>query len=234
MTQANGLLSGLEINGKAMDTGVNGDIRGGTLAAQFEVRDVISVEAQEDLDAMAKDLIERFQDPALDTTLAAGDPGLFTDNGAAFDPVNTLGIANRIELNTKVAMDGDAESWRLRDGLNAAAPGEVGNAALLDGYSTALEASKAISSVGLGTGIMSATTISGNLISRFAQHSALSDQALTYATNSFNEMSQMEKAQQGVDSDAELQNLMLIEQAYTANAKVMTVLDELMDTLLRM
>ena len=45
-------------------------------------------------------------------------------------------------------------------------------------------------------------------------------------------MSQLELAQ-AVDSDEELQNLMLIEQAYAANAKVMTVVDQLMDTLLR-
>ena len=36
----------------------------------------------------------------------------------------------------------------------------------------------------------------------------------------------------GVDTDAELQDLMLIEQHYAANARVMTVVDELMQRLL--
>jgi flagellar hook-associated protein 1 len=35
-----------------------------------------------------------------------------------------------------------------------------------------------------------------------------------------------------VDTDAELQDLMLIEQHYAANARVMTVVDELMQRLL--
>ena len=36
----------------------------------------------------------------------------------------------------------------------------------------------------------------------------------------------------GVDSDAELQALMLVEQAYAANAKVLSVIDDLMKLLL--
>jgi flagellar hook-associated protein 1 FlgK len=37
---------------------------------------------------------------------------------------------------------------------------------------------------------------------------------------------------QGVNIDEELQQLMLIEQSYAANATVMRTLDEMMDTLL--
>ncbi|WP_170865639.1 flagellar basal body rod C-terminal domain-containing protein [Wenxinia saemankumensis] len=38
----------------------------------------------------------------------------------------------------------------------------------------------------------------------------------------------------GVDSDAELQNLMLLEQAYAANAKVIEAVDGLLQRLLEM
>lgn len=232
MTLGNGLLSGLEINGIAIDTGLGGAIKGGSLAAHFEVRDTISVEAQEDLDMMASDLILRFQDTSLDTTLGATDPGLFTDAGNFFDPVNTSGIANRMQLNEKVSMDGDGETWRLRDGLNAAAVGDAGNASLLQGYADALGALRSISSPGLGTSTVTAATLSANLLSHFTQSGNAADQALSFASASYSAMSQLELAQ-AVDTDEELQNLMLIEQAYAANAKVMTVVDELMDTLLR-
>jgi len=232
MTQANGLLSGLEINGVAVDTDPGGPLRGGTLAAQFELRDEIAVEAQDDLDAMARDLIERFQDPAVDATLGATDPGLFTDGGAFFDPLNAVGIANRMVLNEKVAMDGDSETWRLRDGLNAAVPGNAGEARLLQGYTDALGVMRTVSSAGLGTSTVTASTLSANLLSHFSQGTNAAEQALSFAAASFSEMSQMELAQ-GVDTDEELQNLMLIEQAFAANAKMMTVVDELMETLLR-
>jgi flagellar hook-associated protein 1 FlgK len=232
MTLGNGLLSGIEINGIAIDTGPGGALKGGTLAAHFEVRDTISVEAQDDLDAMAGDLIQRFQDTSLDTTLGATDPGLFTDAGNFFDPANTIGISNRLELNEKVSMDGDGETWRLRDGLNAAAVGNAGDASLLQGYADALGSLRTITSPGLGTTTVSAATLSANLLSHFSQTGNSADQALSFASASFSAMSQLELAQ-AVDSDEELQNLMLIEQAYAANAKVMTVVDQLMDTLLR-
>lgn len=233
MTQANGLLSGLEINGIAIDTRSGGPLGNGTLAAQFEVRDELAVEAQEDLDAMAMDLIQRFQDPAMDATIGATDPGLFTDGQSHFDPANTTGIANRIELHDSVSMSGAAETWRLRDGLYAAAQGEAGNATLLNAYSDALSKTQTVSSVGLGSADMDATTVSASLLSRFAQDKVAADQALTFANSSFAEAEQLELGQ-GVDSDYELQNLMLIEQAYAANARMMTVVDELMQTLLRM
>lgn len=233
MTQANGLLSGLEINGIAVDTGPDGAIKGGTLSAQFEVRDTISVEAQDDLDTMASDLILRFQDPSLDTTLGATDPGLFTDSGGFYDTVNKVGIANRLELNETVSMDGDAETWRLRDGLNAAGVGDAGNASLLQGYADALGSMRSISSAGLGTTTVTAATLSANLLSHFSQSTHAADQSLSFASASFSAMSQLELAQ-AVDSDEELQNLMLIEQAYAANAKVLMVVDELMETLLRL
>ncbi|MFW8633946.1 flagellar hook-associated protein FlgK [Cribrihabitans pelagius] len=232
MTQAGGLLSGLEVDGKAIDTSTSGPLRGGTLITQFEIRDVDSVNAQEDLDAMARDLIERFQDPALDTTLGATDAGMFTDDGGFFDATNTVGIANRIELNDLVALGGQAETWRFRDGFNAAGQGDPGNSSLLQGYSDALSAVRTVSSVGLGTADMTATTLSANLLSRFARDDDTASRASTFAATSFNELSSAELAL-GVDTDAELQNLMLVEKIYAANARMISVVDELMETLLR-
>ncbi len=81
MTVGNGLLSGLSMNGNPVR--VSGDfaqIRGGALAAQFEIRDDLSLAAQAELDTVAADLIERFETPGLDPTALATDPGVFTDN----------------------------------------------------------------------------------------------------------------------------------------------------------
>lgn len=79
---------------------------------------------------------------------------------------------------------------------------------------------------------MTAATLSANLLSRFAQDNETASRASTFAATSFNELSQAELAL-GVDTDAELQNLMLVEKYYAANARVLTVVDELMETLLR-
>lgn len=233
MTLANGLISGLEVNGRAIDTSVDGPLRGGKMAAQFQIRDETAVNAQADLDAMAQDLIERFQDPALDATIGVTDAGIFTDGGGPYDPANIVGISNRIELNDLVALSGAAETWRFRDGLYAAAPGDPGDSNLIQSYVDALNENRPVSSFGLGTANMSAATLSANLLSRFAQDNETASRASTFAASSFNELSQAELAL-GVDTDAELQNLMLVEKYYAANARVISVVDELMDTLLRM
>ncbi|MQQ08168.1 flagellar hook-associated protein FlgK [Epibacterium sp. SM1979] len=232
MTVDNGLLSGLEIDGRPISTDPNGRLRGGTLAAAFQIRDDYAIEAQQDLDSMARDLIERFQDPAVDPTLSATDAGIFTDNGSAFDPTNEEGLAGRISLNERVALDGDAETWRFRDGLNAVTQGDAGDATLLRSYTDALEASRTITTTTLGTVEVTAATLAADIISRFAQDNETSTNRVAFTVASFIETSEMEQAQ-GVDTDVELQNLLIIEQAYQANARVITVVNELMDTLLR-
>ncbi|WP_374376590.1 flagellar hook-associated protein FlgK, partial [Tabrizicola sp.] len=96
MTQASGGLSGITINGRPYDTaGSASPILGGSLGALFAVRDDLAVSAQGKLDAVARDLVERFASPAVDPTLAPGAPGLFTDAGAAFDPLDEAGLAGR-------------------------------------------------------------------------------------------------------------------------------------------
>ena len=195
--------------------------------------DVTAVDAQEDLDATAKDLIERFQDPALDATIGAGDARNNTEDGSIFDPANTVGIANRIELNDLVSLGGTGETWRFRDGLYAATTGDPGDSSLLQSYTDALAETRSVSSVGLGTSNMSASTLTANLLSRFAQDNETAARTSTFAATSFNEMSQAELAL-GVDTDAELQSLMLVEKYYAANARMISVIDELMDTLIRM
>ncbi|MEM9127411.1 MAG: flagellar basal body rod C-terminal domain-containing protein, partial [Pseudomonadota bacterium] len=59
------------------------------------------------------------------------------------------------------------------------------------------------------------------------------DQRLTFAKGAQQQMAQVE-AEQGVDTDQELQRLIQIEQAYAANARLISVVDELMETLLRL
>ncbi len=59
LTQANGLLSGLTIDGKPVNTSESGPLSGGSLGAQFQIRDVQAVAFQAQLDGVARDLIER-------------------------------------------------------------------------------------------------------------------------------------------------------------------------------
>ena len=87
MSIENGALSGLTVNGYPVRTDSDsGALSGGSLGAQFEIRDELGTTAQLRMDAYARDLIERFQDPNVDASLNPGDSGLFTDGNTAFDP----------------------------------------------------------------------------------------------------------------------------------------------------
>ncbi|WP_170583023.1 flagellar hook-associated protein FlgK [Ruegeria arenilitoris] len=232
MTVGNGLLSGLELNGRPVRTsGDSAQIRGGALAAQFDIRDVLAIDAHEDLDAVARDLIERFETAGLDPTAMPTDPGLFTDAGARFDATAPAGLASRLELNPIVDPDAGGDSWKLRAGLGAVAPNDPGEATQLQAFGAVLTTPRPAPA--FGTGALRASEVSAALLSKAgtAAHTAQSRQS--YASNAQLQMEQL-VAEQGVDSDTELQRMMQIEQAYAANARIITVVDELMDLLLRM
>lgn len=234
MTQANGLLSGLEIDGRAVSTAINGPIGGGQLAAHFHVRDVAAVEAQEDMDALAGDLISRFQDPAVDPTLGATDVGLFTNNGGFYDDTTDLvDISSRITFNATVALSGAGETWRLRDGLNAAGVGMRGDTTILNNYADALNTARAVTSSGLGSGSYDAFDIASNLLTHFTQEVSWGEQELAYSSTVYQDM-QARAAEEGVDTDAELQNLMLLETIYGANARLLQAVDEMLDQIMRL
>jgi len=233
MTLGGGSLSGLSINGIAVRTdSARGALSGGSIAAQFEIRDELGVNAQSQIDAFARDLIERFQDPAADPTLAATDPGIFTDSGAFFDPLNEVGIATRISINTAVDEEQGGDAWRIRDGINAVAQGDVGDARGIQSLTDALTSTRTPLSGGFGAGAFSSINLLSSMTSQFGADRARADQALSFASASFDEITQLLLAE-GVDTDQELQRLLLVEQTYAANARMIEAADEMMQTILR-
>lgn len=232
MTLGNSLLSGLQINGVDVNlSGGNNPIGGGRLAALFEVRDDLGVDAQTQVDALARDLIERFQQPGLDPTRAPGDPGLFTDIGAFFNPANEVGIASRIAINAAVDPNQGGEVRRLRDGLGAALPGSVGQAGLLQQLQGALTLTQSLPSGGLGVVARSLSGHIGSFSSLIGQDRLTKEQNLSFTTSTQDALKALE-LQGGVDSDAELQQLLLIEQAFGANARMIQTIDDMMQTIL--
>lgn len=230
MTLSGTQLNGLTLNGTPVDTSGMYHFAGGSLAAQFEIRDVTAVEHQAQLDGIARDLIQRLGPGGPDTTLSATDPGLFTDAGLSFAPANETGIAGRIALNGLVSPGGGG-AWRLRDGLGAATKGEVGDARLLQGISDAL----AVSSTPASSGLAPVARSFSNHIAEFAStvvgERVRAENAKTYASIQNTALTELELAK-GVDTDQELQRLMQIEQHYTANAKVMSTIDDLLERLM--
>jgi len=235
MTIGSGALSGISINGQDIDIGDPADpglLDGGSLGALFGLRDYTMPDMADALDALAEDLVNRFQDPGVDPTLAVGDAGLFTDNGAAYDGVSREGLAGRLEPNAAVDPDQGGALWRLRDGMNAAAQGPAGDASILSAlYDVAIETRAADPALGIASGGGVAALAAGFTERVGAERQAAeTEQGYLAAVNTG--LRESESAATGVSTDVELQRLLLLEQAYAANARVISAADGMMRSLL--
>jgi len=234
MTVEGGSLSGLTINGRPVSSlGDASAIAGGTLAANFAIRDRLAPEAQAKLDAVARDLVERFSDPAVDPTLAPGQAGLFTDDGGPFVVADEQGLAQRLAVHAAVDPAQGGALWRLRDGIGAVAPGPAGQSALLAALDAALTDRRTPASGGFMAGGRSFATLASDLLSHVSSARLAADAESSFAAAKSDALRKLE-LDMGVDTDAELQQLLMVEQAYAANARVVKMVDEMIKLLLGM
>ncbi|EKD61531.1 MAG: Flagellar hook-associated protein FlgK, partial [uncultured bacterium] len=119
------------------------------------------------------------------------------------------------------------------DGLGATVPGAVGNAQLLKDMQSSLLAQRIPASGGFSNGARSFAILSADMVSGVASARVSAEGEASYASARLDTLRSME-LEDGVDTDQEMQSLMLIEQAYAANAKVMTTIDDMIQTLLGM
>jgi flagellar hook-associated protein 1 len=231
MTMGSGALSGITLNGQALRLDSAGPLGGGALAAQITLRDEIAPQAQDDLDSLARDLIERFSAPTVDPTLSPGMPGLFTDAGQNLDPANLAGLAQRLRLNAAADPDQGGAVWRLRDGLGATTPGPSGASDQISSLQTALTQMMPNSFGAVLPGNRSFAGLASQVGSAVSSARLTAETEASFSQSRLSALQTLERAG-GVDSDSELQDLMLIEQAYAANAKVIETVDRLIQRLM--
>jgi flagellar hook-associated protein 1 FlgK len=236
--EAANTLGGLTWNGVAASPTANAYFRGGSLEALFRARDVTLPGFSGQLDLVAQDVVTRFQSmPGY--TGAGGAPitvetGLFTDGAARYDETTpaVAGLAGRIALNPAVAAPGGFAFLRTGDWPGAIEPPATGAAA----FPTALY--DAFTTPRAGSGL---TGVAGPrdpvaLVDEFA---ALTETAAgraesetAFRTGAATAVRAEEKTANGVDTDAELRNLLAIEKAYAANARVLQTADAMLALLL--
>lgn len=225
-----GSLSGLVVDGVDITPGFARGSTSGAIAGLFSVRDDVAPSAAADFDALAEGLIARFETAGLDPTLAPGSPGLFTDAGAALAPPPAPGLAARLQLNAAVDPSAGGAPWRLRDGLGAATQGPSGSNAQLRAFIAVMDEPR-ISSLAGGksvTALEAAGSLGGGAGAKLAAAEAAHQASADYASL----LNDAALAVTGVDTDAELQNLLLIEQAYAANAKIIEAVNQMIARLM--
>lgn len=203
-----------------------GSMDGGSLSALFQIRDEIAPQFQAEIDRYATELIDRFRSLAPAARDAAGN-GLFVDGGTG------VGAAGRITVNAAVDPTQGGAAWRLRDGLAAASPGAEGNGAILQALADAMSTARPATGWVSQNAASDAATMASEISSFFAARAATGDEARAFLAARQSTLAEGEAGLTGVDTDAELQNLTLVQQAFAANARVLSVIDELMQLLLR-
>jgi len=227
LTLASGGLSGLSINGTPIAGDGVGRLGGGRLGQAFVLRDVVLPGAQDSLDTLARDLVERLSG-GTDPTLGAGAPGLMTDAGAGLAVSPAPGLAGRIALNAAVDPARGGALRLLRDGLESVAPAHVGSTLQLDRWTDALRDPRPLASGGQARSAAdhAAAALAGIGAARVSAERESAFLGARWGTLKNAELSD------GVDTDVELQSLLQIEQAYAANAQVLRTVDSLIRILL--
>lgn len=232
-TIANGGLSGITTNGIPVAIGESdgGLFDGGSLSAAFQARDQDIPRIIDDLDALAGDLMTRTQNLAADVTQPPGSAGLFTDGGAAFDPANQEGAALRLALNPVVDEANGGDPARLRDGLGATAAGVEGDSRILRALQDVF-----LEPVTLSGGFSPARSVAGfasALSAGLLADASVASSAAAAETGRADVLRAAELSEIAVDTDQELSRLLQVEQAFAANARVIEVVDTLMQRLLQ-
>lgn len=229
MTLSSGALSGISLNGNPIDTTSDrNSLAGGSLSSLFTTRDELSVNAQNDLDSIARNLIDRFSDSTVDNTSVGG---VFTDAGVIFDPTNEVGLSSRLAIAPQVDPVQGGETWRLRDGLGAINLGEVGDASKLQAMVDILRAPVFPASGSFSSVSRSLIDLTADFLSSVGSQKHSIERDMSFAVAKTTALQFQEKSA-GVDSDQEMQKLLQIERSYAANAKVIQSLDQMLDLLM--
>jgi flagellar hook-associated protein 1 FlgK len=159
---------------------------------------------------------------------------MFTDGGANADVSTLNGLSGRIVINAAVDPAQGGAIWRIRDGIGAVAPAATGSDSFVRAMISAMSDSRPTHAALQSSGSLSASESAAHLASlaggarasAVGQHTASS--ALSQA------LYDAEKFETGVDTDRELQNLLIIEQAYAANARVLQTINQMIQRLMEL
>ena len=168
-------------------------------------------------------------------TAGPASPILGGSLGALFAVRDELAVSAQAKLDAAARdlVERFASLFRLRDGLGAATEGPPGNATLLGALHTALTATRPLSSTGFAAGTRSFATLTGDVMSDASALRLSAQSEQSFASAKLTALTDLE-AQNGIDTDQEMQDLLVIEKNYAANAKVIQAVADMIDTLIRL
>jgi flagellar hook-associated protein 1 FlgK len=198
-------------DGSAESSVITGDISSGKLGGYLEVRDGLIPDYQDQLNTLASTIMEKVN------ALHTSGYDSYGDSGASFfTGTSAADMAVSSDILTDPGKIAASSSATTDDGSNASAIAKLQNSLVLKSGTTTFSNyyNALVSDVG------------ETVKSTDASYSSQSD-TVTFCQNQRDSVS-------AVSTDEELTNLTLYQNAYSAAAKVMTVLDEMLKTLIDM
>ena len=214
---------------------------GGKLGALVQLRDQILPQQQAQLDELSHKMAMRFDAQGLKLFVDSSTGTVPADNVADY-----LGMSSRIKVNSAIVNDPS----KLQKGTSGTPPNPGSNAVIskILNYTFGLEADAAgaahtaYRSTGLGasgalaTNMPSSATLSDfaqNFIASNAQYYSNLQGAQKYESDYQQNLEKSYLDQSGVSIDSEMANMIQLQKAYAANAKVFSSSTEMFDTLLQ-
>ncbi|MGX7707015.1 flagellar hook-associated protein FlgK [Methylobacterium sp. Gmos1] len=223
-------------------TGANSPMRlsSGRLAGLASLRDEAAVTYENQLDAIAGALVDTFKeagDPAA-AGYAGPRTGLFTAGTGGALPASAAGLAGRIALNAAADPQAGGDVTVLRDGgMNGGAyrsnpGGDAAYAGRLRGLADGLAAARSFTP---GPPLNETTTLAGFAADSAgwleASRKAASGDA-DYQKTLLSRATDALSNAVGVNGDDETAQMLQLERSYTASAKILTMVDDLLQTLM--
>ncbi|GJD63854.1 flagellar hook-associated protein FlgK [Methylobacterium frigidaeris] len=217
-------------------------LESGRLAGLAALRDESAVTYEKQLDAIAGALIETFQEAdtrsTSDPAYAGPKAGLFTAETGNAMPASVTGLAGRIALNAAADPQAGGTVTVLRDGGMNGGPyranpgGDAAYAGRLRGLIAGLATARSFTP---GPPLNETATLAG-----FAADSAgwLEGARKTASDDADYQKTLLSRATDalsnavGVNGDDETALMLQLERSYTASAKILTMVDDLLKTLL--
>lgn len=200
-------------------------IGGGSLAGLLDLRNRVLPGFGDQLDSMAAALVQGFE---------AANPmpdgrGLFTDAGTAYAPLQQRGLAARIAVNETLDPDAGGSADGLRTGgVAGVAAGDISR---IDAMLTTFSSVVTVPTAGLGAGLTLAA-LAPALVGGQQAVRANAEAAAETSRAAADTVGAARTNFEGVNIDDEMQKLLLVQQSYAANAKVLTTVSNMLDTLL--
>ena len=205
--------------------GTGRGIAGGSLAGLLDLRNVTLPGFADQLDGLAAGLVRAFE---IANPMPDGR-GLFTDAGAQFSPARQAGLAGRIAVNEVLDPDaGGSTDWLRTGGMGDVA---TADASRVDAMLTAFSNPVTVLTGGLGAGLTLAE-LAPALVGRQQAERASAESTAETTRAAADTVASARTNFEGVNIDDEMQKLLLVQRSYAANAKVLTTVSTMLDTLL--